>query len=46
MAHWVTGILRDKTGIYDQGFMIFIFTAAAGVLLMCLVRKQRAGLAS
>jgi sugar phosphate permease len=46
MAHWVTGILRDKTGIYDQGFMIFIFTAAAGVLLMCLVRKQRVGLAS
>ncbi len=40
IAHWVTGILRDKTGVYDQAFMIFIITGAIGVLLMCLVRKS------
>jgi sugar phosphate permease len=40
IAHWVTGILRDKTGVYDQAFMIFIITAAAGVLLMCMVRRS------
>jgi sugar phosphate permease len=41
MAHWVTGILRDMTGVYDQAFVIFIVTAAAGVLLMCLVKKAQ-----
>jgi sugar phosphate permease len=40
IAHWVTGILRDKNGVYDQAFMIFIITAAAGVLLMCMVRRS------
>ena len=40
IAHWITGILRDKTGVYDQAFMLFIITAAAGVLLMCMVRKS------
>ena len=40
IAHWVTGILRDKTGVYDQAFLIFIITAAAGVLFMCMVRKS------
>lgn len=40
IAHWVTGILRDKTGVYDQAFMIFIIMAAAGVLLMCMVRRS------
>ena len=39
VAHWITGILRDTTGIYDQGIMIFIVTAAAAILLMGLVRK-------
>ncbi len=39
VAHWITGILRDKTGVYDQGIMIFIVTAAAAILLMTLVRK-------
>ena len=40
IAHCVTGILRDKTGVYDHAIMIFIITAAIGVLLMCLVRKS------
>lgn len=41
IAHWVTGILRDKTGVYDQAFMIFIITAAAGVLLMGMVKRSQ-----
>ena len=40
VAHWITGILRDATGTYYQSFIIFIFTAAASILLMSLVRKQ------
>ena len=39
IAHWVTGIVRDKTGVYDQAIVIFIIMAVAGVLLMCMVRK-------
>jgi sugar phosphate permease len=39
-GHWVTGILRDNDGIYDQGFLISIFTAATALVLMALVRKQ------
>jgi sugar phosphate permease len=38
-VHWVTGILRDTTGIYNQGFIIFIITGTISVLLMSLVRK-------
>lgn len=43
VAHWVTGILRDRTGVYDQAILIFIITAALGILLMFPVRKQPAG---
>jgi sugar phosphate permease len=39
LVHWVTGILRDTTGIYNQGFIIFIITGAISVFLMSLVRK-------
>ena len=38
-ANWVTGILRDTTGVYDHAIIIFIGTAAASVVLMSLVRK-------
>ena len=40
IAHWVTGILRDQTGVYNHAFMIFIITGTASVLLMSMVRKS------
>ena len=39
LAHWVTGILRDSTGIYDHAFMINSAMAAVGLFLICLVKK-------
>jgi OFA family oxalate/formate antiporter-like MFS transporter len=38
LSHWVTGILRDSTGAYDHAFIISAAMAAAGVILMCLVK--------
>jgi sugar phosphate permease len=38
LSHWVTGILRDKTGAYDHAFIISSAMAAASVILMCLVK--------
>lgn len=40
LVHWVTGILRDTTGIYDHAFMINIAMAATGLFLICLVKKS------
>lgn len=39
LAHWVTGILRDTTGIYDHAFAINSCMAAAALLLISLVKK-------
>jgi len=41
LVHWVTGILRDTTGVYDYAFIINIGMAAAGLFLICLVRKSK-----
>lgn len=40
MVHWVTGILRDSTGVYNHAFAIGAAMAAAGLFLMCLVKKH------
>ena len=40
LVHWVTGILRDTTGIYDHAFIINAAMAAAGLFLICLVKKN------
>jgi sugar phosphate permease len=39
-THWVTGILRDSTGVYNQAFVINIVMGALAVGLMCLVRRK------
>lgn len=41
LVHWVAGMLRDATGRYDLAFVITICTAAVGVALMFLVKKER-----
>jgi len=40
LVHWVTGILRDTTGVYDHAFIINAAMAAAGLFFMCLVKKR------
>jgi len=40
MVHWVTGILRDSTGVYNHAFVISATMAAAAVLLVCLVKRR------
>jgi len=40
-VHWVSGVLRDTTGNYDQAFMINAMMAALGIVLICAVKKKR-----
>jgi len=40
LVHWVTGILRDTTGVYDYAFIINAGMAVAGLFLICLVKKS------
>ena len=39
LVHWVTGILRDTTGIYSHAFMINAAMAAIGIFLIIFVKK-------
>ena len=41
LVHWVTGVLRDTTGVYDYAFIINAAMAALGLFLICLVRKSK-----
>jgi hypothetical protein len=40
LVHWITGILRDTTGVYDYAFIINAGMAVAGLILICLVKKS------
>ncbi|MBW2488559.1 MAG: MFS transporter [Deltaproteobacteria bacterium] len=40
LTHWITGILRDSTGIYDHSFIISIIMALFGILLMSRVKSK------
>ena len=39
LTHWITGSLRDATGIYDGGFILCAAMAGAAVVLMGFVRR-------
>jgi len=39
LAHWVTGILRDVSGYYQQGFGVAAAMAAMGLLMMSFVTR-------
>jgi sugar phosphate permease len=41
MVHWVTGILRDQTGVYDHAFSICIGTALFAILLISPLKKTQ-----
>jgi sugar phosphate permease len=40
LTHWITGMLRDATGVYHHAFFINMLMAAVGMVLMCFVRKK------
>jgi MFS family permease len=40
-THWITGFLRDTTGVYRQAFFINVSMAALAVVFISLVRKSR-----
>lgn len=40
ITHWVTGILRDVSGVYHHAFFINMLMAVIAIVLMCFVRKK------
>lgn len=41
LVHWVTGILRDTTGTYDQAFIINSAMAALAIFLMAAAKNSK-----
>jgi sugar phosphate permease len=39
LTHWISGILRDTTGVYNHSFVISAIMAFVGLLLMSRVKK-------
>jgi sugar phosphate permease len=40
LSHWVTGLLRDHTGVYDYAFILHALMASVSILLIGFVRKR------
>jgi sugar phosphate permease len=40
LSHWVTGLLRDHTGIYDHAFLLNALMACVSILLIGFVRRS------
>ena len=40
LTHWITGLLRDTTGVYNYAFIINVVMGTLAVLLICLVKKK------
>jgi sugar phosphate permease len=41
LTHWISGTLRDTTGVYNHAFIISAIMAFVGLLLMSRVKKIR-----
>jgi len=41
VSHWVTGLLRDSTGVYDIAFMTNGMMALVGLLLILFVKNRK-----
>ena len=39
LTHWISGILRDTTGVYNHALVISVIMAFLGLLLMSRVKK-------
>jgi sugar phosphate permease len=42
VSHWVTGLLRDSTGVYDLAFLTNGVMSLVGLVLILFVRKNEA----
>ena len=40
LTHWITGMLRDATGVYNHAFFIYVVLGAVAIVLMSLVQKK------
>ena len=40
LTHWVSGTLRDVTGIYDLAFFISAVFGALALVLICFVKRK------
>ena len=40
LSHWITGFLRDVTGVYDHAFAVGGIMALASVVLVAFIRKD------
>ena len=40
LTHWVTGILRDASGVYNHAFIINVMMSAVAIVLISFVRKK------
>lgn len=43
LSHWVTGLLRDSTGVYTMAFVTNGVMALAGLVLILFVQKRPSG---
>ena len=43
LVHWVTGFIRDRTGSYDQAFLINAIMAGLGFLILLALDKKPTG---
>ena len=41
LTHWITGLLRDATGVYNHAFIINVVMGALAIVLISVVRKKR-----
>ena len=40
LTHWITGMLRDATGVYNHAFLINVLLGLIAIMLMVPVRKK------
>jgi sugar phosphate permease len=40
LTHWITGILRDTTGIYNHAFIVNVVMGALAIVLISFVQKK------
>ena len=43
LTHWVTGMLRDATGVYNHAFLINVLMGFIAIVMMVPVRKSNSG---
>lgn len=42
LSHWITGWLRDVTGIYNHAFFIYVLVGVLAIVFMTIVPKKKA----